>query len=174
LLKVSPVPRLNVIVLFSVMSAGCVGDLVEITNNPKQTANDMGGTQQPPPSPPPDLSTGQQPPPGPPPDLAGGSPQTVHFDPTIQNDIDNLGCSGGGCHGGTQTPVLLHAPTSTTDKMNNLTSFISVANAGENSPALQKNLAGDMISHAGGKPFQSASDPVYVRWLAWIQAGNPP
>lgn len=148
------VRRHHTLLILSFAAAGCVGDLVEIGGN--------NGA---------DLSTG-----GGSPDLAGmnggggdgGSTQSVHFSPDIETDIENLGCTASVCHGGSQIPVLKNGAA-----MMNYTNFKADAMTGENSPVLTKNLQGSGVTHGGGSKFQSTSDPVYVRWLAWINAGNP-
>jgi hypothetical protein len=36
---------------------------------------------------------------------------------------------------------------------------------------LQKMLKTSTVSHSGLKPFDTISDPIYQRWLLWIQKG---
>ena len=147
---------------------GCVGDLVELTPGSK---GDMAQAPQPQP----DLA---EPPASP--DGGGGGDvdlaqpvQTLHFDPTIQADIDNLGCSASSCHGGTQVPVLKRLPATDADKTANYNAFKAEAMNGANSNVLVKNLAGSGVTHTGGSSFASTQDPIYQRWLTWINEGNP-
>jgi len=158
--------RLTLVLLLG----GCVGDLVELTPGLKTSDVDMA--QAP--------ATG---------DLAeapttgddGGTPAgptdmaqpTVHFDPTIQTDIDTLGCSAASCHGGTQVPLLVRMPATATDKQTNYDNFKVEAMMGEMSNILVKNLVGSGVSHTGGSAFPSNNDPTYQRWLLWIEQGNP-
>jgi hypothetical protein len=134
---------------------GCTGDLVEIGAG--------GGA---------DMSAGGIP------DMAqagGGEmgPNTAKFFPDIQADVDQLTCSLAGCHGGTQVPVLKAMPTAQADKDANYTNFMTDVNttAPAQSLVLTKNLPG--ASHGGGTKFSGTSDPKYIRWLNWIQAGAP-
>jgi hypothetical protein len=94
----------------------------------------------------------------------------VTFAGQIEADIESaaLGCTGtGGCHGAGVTPQLKVG-----DIDNNYMNFKSEAMNGEMSNVLQKNLQTSQLSHSV-KPFQTTSDPIYQRWLAWINAGNP-
>ena len=45
--------------------------------------------------------------------------------------------------------------------------------APDQSPLLQKPLTGSPVTHSGTKPLTSTSDPTYVKWFGWIQAGAP-
>ena len=145
--------------------SGCVGDLVELTPGSKVDlatqpvpSVDLGGSTE---------------------DAApGGSVDLVlvpapHFDPTIQADIDSLGCSASSCHGGTQIPVLKRMPVLPADIATNYNDFKAEAMNGEASNILVKNLAGSGVTHTGGSSFADKSDPIYQRWLAWINGGNP-
>jgi hypothetical protein len=152
----NPMLRFAIVLLMS----GCVGDLVELT--PGQRTGDMANTQVPLP----DLSQGQQSP-G---DMAMPPP---HFNPTIQADIDSLGCTASSCHGGTQVPVLKRLPTAQADIDANYNAFKAEANKGEMSNILVKNLAGSGVSHTGGSNFANKQDVIYQRWLAWINGGTP-
>ena len=96
------------------------------------------------------------------------TPQSAKFNPDIETDIENLGCSNAACHGGAQTPVLKNGQAAA-----NYTNFVMDAMSGANSLVLTKNLQGSGMTHAGGIKFTSTSDPVYQRWLKWINAGNP-
>ncbi len=153
--------RRSTLILAALFASGCVGDLVELT--PPGAADLAGAVVNA------DLAgPGNNNPDG------GGTPQSVHFTPDIQTDIHNLGCAAAACHGGTQVPQLKDPAADTATQMANYTNFTAEANQGANSPVLSENLAGNGVTHSGGKAFASASDPVYVRWLAWINAGNPP
>ena len=140
---------------FLLALAGCVGDLTDLA--PDRSLSDAA----PPPAPAPVEPTAD-----------GGSP-TVHFNPTIQADIDAEGCSIVGCHGGGAPMRLVAHPSSAADWMQNWQEFSAHASSGAQSPVLLKNLAGSGLSHGGGPHFTSTNDPVYVRWLAWITAGGP-
>jgi hypothetical protein len=136
-----------------VMMAGCTGDLVE-----------LGANKQ-------DLSFGMV-------DLAQGGggemgPSNLKFYPDIQMDIDNVeGCSTVGCHGGTQIPVLKNGATAANDQGNYAAMMTEINLAApDQSPVLTKNLPG--ASHGGGAKFTGTQDPIYKRWLGWIQAGAP-
>jgi hypothetical protein len=97
----------------------------------------------------------------------------THFDPTIQADIDNLGCSAASCHGGTTAPLLVQRPVAATDKQDNYDDFKAEAMMGAASKVLVENLSGSSVTHAGGSAFASKTDPIYQRWLLWIDQGNP-
>ncbi len=90
----------------------------------------------------------------------------------IVSDVTALGCAAASCHGGTQPPVLKDAPDAAT-RMSTYLAFVGAASSGAASTVLTKNLAGDGVTHLGGKPFASTSDGVYQRWLGWITLGNP-
>jgi hypothetical protein len=136
--------------------AACTGDLVDITGprSDASAAADASGASD-------DLAGGGDP--------DGGTTATVHFNPDIEKDIEAKGCTLGACHGGTQIPVLKNGAVN-----DNYTAFKAEAMQGENSPVLLKNLSGSGVSHTGGSAFASKADPVYVRWLAWINGGNAP
>jgi len=111
-------------------------------------------------------------------DLAGGGPmgemgtQSYHFNPDINNDLQSCGASSA-CHQTTQMPVLKMGTDSATVNAN-YASFMMVANQamGENSPALAHLLPG--AGHGGGTIFTNGkTDPLYVKWLAWINQGDP-
>ena len=143
-------------------TAGCVGDLVEQSAQLRQDLGPLPGN--------PDLaqaSTAD----GPLQQTDGGT--ATRFDPTIQNDVNALGCAASSCHGGTQTPVMVRTPVSPADKTANYTNFKMFAAMGEMSLVLTKNLAGSGVTHTGGSAFATKSDATYQRWLAWINAGNP-
>jgi hypothetical protein len=140
--------------LVVLMLAGCTGVLVEIGPGAR-----------------PDLAGGG----GGPVDMAGGGgPSNAKFFPDVQTDIDSaaLSCSLGGCHGGTQAPVLkANAVAGAGDA--NYTNFMNDVNVGapDQSLVLTKNLPG--AAHGGGSKFSGTNDPVYKKWLGWIQAGAP-
>jgi len=103
-------------------------------------------------------------------DLAVATPK---FNPTLQADIDSLGCSAASCHGGTQVPVLKRLPVAQADIDANYAAFKGEANMGELSNILTKNLAGSGVTHTGGSSFANKQDAIYQRWLAWINGGTP-
>jgi hypothetical protein len=82
-----------------------------------------------------------------------------HYTPDIMNDMTALGC--GACHNGSIPMQVTYADVS------------ARAMSGEMSLILVKNLATSGVAHGGGHPFKTTSDPTYVRWLAWINAGAP-
>jgi hypothetical protein len=143
---------MRIFTALALILAGCTGDLVEL--GPKTGTGGSGGGGG---------ST----------DMAQGtSGGAAKFNPDIQRDIDSLGCSSGGCHGAGVKPALtMGASGAALDT--NYTNFIgdcTTANPA-GSPVLAKNLPG--ASHVGGAKFSGTSDPIYTRWLAWIQAGEP-
>jgi len=138
------------LLLFAVAfgASGCLGDLVPYNAPPAAALTDDGGAA---------------------PDASG----PVVFQPDIMADATRLGCPS--CHNGTTAPMKLNpAPQSGTDWAANYAEFSMRAMSGAQSLVLTKNLAGSGVSHGGGAPFTSTSDPTYVRWLAWITAGSPP
>lgn len=130
-------------------AGGCLGDLVPYSAPPPAPlATDDGGAS---------------------PDAGG----PIVFQPDIMADATRLGCPA--CHNGTTAPMkLIPAPQSGTDWAANYGEFSMRAMSGADSLVLTKNLAGSGVSHGGGAPFTSTSDPTYVRWLGWIDAGSPP
>jgi hypothetical protein len=96
------------------------------------------------------------------------------FDPTIQNDINALGCASSSCHASTSR-ILVPNPKTAADVDNNYQALLGDSQAGATSLLLTKNLATSGVVHAAGitgtKPFLSTSDPTYQRWLVWINAG---
>ena len=159
-----PIAERNRMLRFAIvlLMSGCVGDLVELTPGSKTTV-DMANTQVEQP----DLAGMQQ---QETPDMAQPPP---HFNPTIQADVDSLGCTASSCHGGTQVPVLKRLPTAQADIDANYAAFKGEANMGELSNILTKNLAGSGVTHTGGSSFVNKQDAVYQRWLAWINGGTP-
>jgi hypothetical protein len=111
---------------------------------------------------------------------AGGAAGTLGF-ADVQTGLDAKGCTGGGCHGGLQTPVLKAAPATAADRMANFMAFKSGCAQGkcvdmttpEASLMLKKPLAESGLTHVGGKLFVDFNDAVYLKWLAWIKAGAP-
>jgi thioredoxin reductase/ferredoxin len=102
-------------------------------------------------------------------DLDGGVP---NFNPGIMKSVQMLGCPG--CHNGGTTPMTLIASPATPDEWTaNYMDFSARAMDGAMSLVLAKNLQGSGLSHVGGAPFASTSDPTYQAWLAWITAGAP-
>lgn len=144
-------------------ATGCVGDLVELTPQ-QQGTKDLGGggTAE-------DLAGGGGSPDG------GGMVTTPKFNPDILADLRSMGCLTG-CH----TPPATQAPImqDSTDPATIMTVYDNVkarAMNGENSPILTKLLATNTtVTHGGGKPITSTSDPKYVRLLAWVNGGTPP
>jgi hypothetical protein len=134
--------RISTFALLMLPLAACTGDLVDIGQN-------AGGN--------PDMA---QPPGG---DLAL---QAATFDPTIESDINTLGCPG--CHSNGQMPVMKG-----NDVNADYTAFTAQANTGENSPVLTATLAGSTDTAHPSKPFADKTNATYQRWLAWINAGNP-
>lgn len=144
-----------------ILISGCTGDLVEIGPAAKADLAGSGG------GPPPDMSQGQGP---------GGEmgPNAAKFFPDIQADVDRLGCTAGGCHGGTQIPVMKMGAVAGSGDANytNIMNDINTT-APAQSPILTKNLMGSGQTHGGGTKFSSTSDPTYQKWLGWIAAGAP-
>jgi hypothetical protein len=141
-------------------AGGCVADLVPLstgTPNATDTSDLATGSS--------DMATSPTTPPSP--SDAGGPA----FNPTIWSSVQSLGCAG--CHSGGPPLKLVAAPTSASDWSSNYREFSSRAKNGDKSLVLTKNVAGSGVSHAGGSAFSSTSDPTYVQWLAWINAGAP-
>ncbi len=149
-----------VTMLAFVFVTGCTGDLVEIGPG---GAADMSGTGG--------NGGGDM-------AMAGGGGDgggsTAKFIPDIQADIDSKGCTNMACHGGTTNPPQLKAmATAQADIDSNYANF--TANCNTTVPD-QSNVLKTMLpngGHGGGVQFQSTSDPIYQRWLAWVQAGEP-
>jgi hypothetical protein len=148
--------------LLSMAATACVGDLVELTPGQHHTLDGGGGGS---------------------PDLTPANPATddmgpaavPKFNPDIMSDLRSMGCLVG-CHTppATQQPIMQDS----TDPATIMTVYDNVkarAMNGENSPILTKLLATNTtVTHGGGKPITSTSDPKYVRLLAWVNGGTPP
>jgi hypothetical protein len=144
-----------------IFMVGCTGDITDLKMMPgggDMTMNgtdDMGGTD--------DMDN-----------MSGGDmtgmQQAAKFTPDIENDIATLGCVG--CHNTGSGRTLIVTGTNIDA---DYTSFTAQANTGANSPVLTKNLAvaagGNDAAHPS-HPFNDTTNAVYVRWLAWIGAGN--
>lgn len=103
----------------------------------------------------------------------------------INRDMDQtqVGCSAfdvGGCHG-TATPkgilALKVGFTASKDDSIARANYAAVVPKEvdlaepEKSQLLTRALMGSGVPHTGGTPFKSKDDPVYQRWLKWIQLG---
>lgn len=96
---------------------------------------------------------------------------TLVFRPTIQGDLDDLGCTAqASCHGGTSTtPMhLTPSPSADADWTENFAEVSARAGTSTSSLLLEKAMG------AGGHvaPIQEG-DVVELRWRAWIAAGTP-
>jgi hypothetical protein len=142
-----------------ILMIGCTGDLVEINVGAKQ-----------------DLSFGDV-------DMAQGGggemgPSNVKFFPDITMDMDAKGCTAVACHGTAGDGSVMTVKMGTTAQADIDAGYASVMNeinttSAMQSPFLLNPLVGSGSGHAGTTPFASTSDPTYVKWLAWIQAGAP-
>jgi hypothetical protein len=137
--------------------AGCTGDLVELGVGNKQDMSFAGV----------DLAQG-----------GGGEMglSTAKFFPDIQMDLDAKGCTITACHGAAGTGsvmVIKAAVTAQADIDANYASAMNEVNTtmADQSPLLTKPTATSGVTHSGTKPIASTSDPTYVKWLGWIQAG---
>ena len=144
-----PVTILHFLIACVLLSAGCVGDLIDLT------PRDGGGLA--------DLTGGGNP------DMAGGG--TLSFATDINKDVTSpMGtCSASTCHGGTQIPLLKD-----NDAANNYTNFKAECNATmpAMSAVLTKGLPG--AAHTGGSYFTGTNDAKYTKWLNWISGGMQP
>jgi hypothetical protein len=131
----------------AVVCAGCHGDLFELP-----AGQDAG-----------------------PPDLAAvDAPVGPVFFPAIQMDLDALACSTAQCHGSGATPMkVTPMPSGDAALRANYIEVKARAQMGAMSLLLVKSLEGSAVTHIGGKRFASTGDPVYQRWLAWIDANAP-
>lgn len=100
------------------------------------------------------------------------------FSPDVQADLDVKGCTLSACHGTSGNGSVMYVKpmaTAQADIDANYTHVMAEINAtqADQSPLLRKPLAGSGSGHAGGTAFASTSDPMYQRWLKWIQSGEP-
>lgn len=145
------------------LMAGCTGDLVEIGVGAKQDMS-VGAAA--------DMSQG-----------TGGEmgPTTAKFSPDIQSDLDAKGCTITACHGTSGNGSVMYVKGMATAQADidanymTVTTLAGVINSGapDQSLLVTKPLGSSAVTHAGGKQFPTATDPTYVKWLAWIQAGAP-
>jgi len=114
------------------------------------------------------------------PDMADTTPGQISF-ADIERDLErtNFSCANGtkGCHG-TATPtgvmkLTQNASLDATSLMGNYQEVLMRVNTAmpDQSLILQKTLITSTVSHAGIKPFDTAQDATYKRWLLWIQLG---
>jgi len=142
--------------------AGCLGDLIELKPSSNDDLAAAAGA---------DLATVDQASD----EMSGSAPK---FFPDIQADLDAKGCGNASCHApGKLPPTFVLMPTATADQDTNYNSF--------KTPALTLETAGDPTSshmlkimlpgggHGGSTQLPSVTDPVYLRWLAWVTAGGP-
>lgn len=107
----------------------------------------------------------------PPPDLAPPPPRWVD----VQKDVDALGCAAAGCHV-MYPPLLIPNPTVGPALMQNWSNFRAYTTVDQDggvaalSLVLAKPTAGTGVAHAGGKSI-NGGDPVYTRWLRWVEEG---
>jgi hypothetical protein len=158
--------RIGLSLLFVAGLGACTGELHELQPPDLSDGGGAGG----------DLG-------GPAGDLGGakdgpGSPDLAMakttFDPSVQNDLDTMGCSQNACHGsGIINLNLVEKPASMADVDANYAEVKQRASSGAMSLLLLKNLKGSGQSHGGGMPFATTMDPTYQRWLAWINDGAP-
>ena len=114
------------------------------------------------------------------PDLAEALPGTISF-ADIERDLEkgNFGCANGSgsCHGGTKPAgAMIITPGASIDMtalMANYAEVMSRVNTAmpDQSLLLEKTLITSSVSHAGIKPFATAQDASYQRWLLWIKLG---
>jgi hypothetical protein len=160
----------TILSLFVLSLVGCTGDLVDIGKKTGNTTPGVDMASSSPGSNPgnnnpgnnnPGTGTGGK-------DGGASTGGALTFATSIQPGLDSKGCTGGGCHGGTQPPKFIANATGA-DLTANYGSFKGVASSGEQSPALQTPLQGQ--GHP--KLFNDSTDSVYQQWLAWINAGDP-
>jgi hypothetical protein len=139
--------------------AGCTGDLVELTaGSPDMSAGAAADMAQ-----------------------AGGGelgPSSVKFSPDIQMDLDAKGCTSVACHGTSGNNSVMYIKPMATAQADIDMNYMDVMNEiNTTSPAqspllIQPGTAGS--GHVGGMVLtMGTSDPTYIKWLAWIQAGAP-
>jgi hypothetical protein len=136
---------------------GCVGELKELL-----PSDDMSGSALP------DLPVGPK----------EMGPSGIKFFPTIQADLTSKNCGIGGCHlNSTPLPGFVKSPATPADEDLNYTSFSTAAlnlngtTDPDQSQVLKVMLPGG--GHGGGTMLASKTDPMYVRWRAWIADGGP-
>jgi len=150
--------------------AGCVSDFSKVDQGPPDFAEPVDMAHPVDLTPPVDLE--------PPPDL---TPPIPRWNPDIQTDFDNLGCGSVNCHAvstGLYSPLIQAMPGAAAMAQNYSNVIADGANLTSPSASLilTKNLAGDGVSHAGSatfKPFISANDAMYKKWLYWLSNGAP-
>ncbi len=141
--------------------AGCTGDLVELSPNGSKDMS-VGAAV--------DMAQG-----------AGGEmgpTVATKYSPDIQMDLDSKGCTVTACHGTMGDGSVMYIKplaTAQADIDTNYMNAMAEINLGtpDQSKLLRFPLAGSGSGHAGTTPFASTSDPTYMKWLAWIQAGAP-
>ena len=96
----------------------------------------------------------------------------VTFASDIQKDMDKLGCTASTCHGQMASNPMKLVPNATAmaDLMANYQLVSAETSGGSSCKLLTKALG---MAHGGGTIFQSTSDPTYVKWLGWVNAGAP-
>jgi hypothetical protein len=137
----------------------CTGDLVELGAGSRADLSGSFGSH--------DMAQGG----------GGEMGPSAKFFPDIQNDVDRLGCTIGACHGnGTGTALTMKmGVTAQADIDANYMHVMNDVNttSPSQSPFLQKPTNGSGVLHSGTKPIGGPSDPTYIKWLNWIQAGAP-
>jgi hypothetical protein len=164
------------------LASACTGSLAEIYPHgvpaadpgPHAAADDGGAATS-------DGGTSQAPQA---PTISGGGTPSATFAEVLMG-MDMRGCTNSLCHGGTATPLHLIAMAATpADRMANLKALETscAGGAGANScidvaaPASSFMLIKPTqtnITHGGGTVIMP-SEPIYTRWLSWIQAGAAP
>jgi hypothetical protein len=153
-------PLMRILTAFGVLLfCGCVGDLVEIGPGSKQDLSGTAGSH--------DMAQGG----------GGEMGPSAKFFPDIQMDADSKGCTIAACHGngtGTALTIKMNVTLQADIDSNYMHVMMDVnTTSPSQSPLLTKNLMGSGVSHSGGTHFNNTSDPTYVKWLNWIQAGAP-
>lgn len=105
-------------------------------------------------------------------DDGGAGNNAVYFDPDIQQSMDKLGCSSGGCHGDAATPMHVVALAAGGNADANWAEVMPRTMNGGASLLLTKPVDASGVTHDGGKLFASDS-ATYKQWMAWIKAGAP-
>jgi hypothetical protein len=94
--------------------------------------------------------------------------------------MDRLGCTSTACHGTQGNGSVMYVKPMATLQADIDTSYNNVLNevnktAPDQSPLLTQP-SGPLATtgHTGGQVFTGGtSDPTYIKWLGWIQAGAP-